>query len=68
MFADDAEAGFDRLTWRNCPPPTFLAAMFTTVSYADKRGRRRYDLADTIVTLDISEGPHEGRDGQPAMA
>ena len=62
LFADITEAGFDLLTWRKGPAPDLPAAEFTTITCADDRGcRHEYDLADTMVTLTIREGPRKGQ-------
>jgi hypothetical protein len=62
LFADITGAGFDLLTWRKGPAPDLPAGQFTTITCADDRGREhRYDLADTTVTLTISEGPRKGQ-------
>jgi len=62
LFADITGAGFDLLTWRKDPVPDIPADQFTTLTCADDRGREhRYDLADTTVTLTISEGPRKGQ-------
>ena len=62
LFADITEAGFDLLTWRKGPAPDLPAAAFTTITCADDRGREHeYDLADTTVTLRISDGPRKGQ-------
>ena len=62
LFADITGAGFDLLTWRKGPAPDLPAGTFTTISCADDRGREHsYDLADTTVTLTISEGPRKGQ-------
>ena len=62
LFADITEAGFDLLTWRKGPVPGIPAGQFTTITCADDRGREhRYDLADTAVTLTISDGPRKGQ-------
>jgi len=62
LFADITEAGFDLLTWRKGPAPDLPAAVFTTLTCADDRGREHeYDLADTTVTLTINEGPRKGQ-------
>jgi len=62
LFADITEAGFDLLTWRKGPAPDLPAAVFTTLTCADDRGREHeYDLADTTVTLTINEGPRQGQ-------
>jgi transposase len=61
LFADILGAGFDLLTYRKGPVPDLPGAAFTTVSCADDRGRAHgYDLADTTVTLDITDGPRKG--------
>ena len=62
LFADIAEAGFDLLTWRKGPSPDIPADAFTTITCTDDRGRQhRYDLADTTITLTISDGPRKGQ-------
>ena len=62
LFADITGTGFDLLTWRKGPAPDIPADAFTTITCADDRGREhRYDLADTAVTLGISDGPRKGR-------
>ena len=62
LFADITEAGFDLLTWRKGPAPDVPADEFTTITCADDRGREHaYDLADTTITLTISEGPRKGQ-------
>jgi Helix-turn-helix domain len=62
LFADITAAGFDLLTWRKGPAPDLPADTFTAVTCADDRGRdHQYDLADTTVTLRISEGPRKGQ-------
>jgi transposase len=62
LFADITGAGFDLLTWRKGPAPDLPADAFTTITCADDRGREHeYDLADTTVTLRISEGPRKGQ-------
>ena len=62
LFADITEAGFDLLTWRKGPAPDLSAAEFTTITCADDRGREHaYDLADTMVTLTINQGPRKGQ-------
>jgi transposase len=62
LFADITGAGFDLLTWRKGPAPDLPAGAFTTITCADDRGREHeYDLADTTVTLTISEGPRKGQ-------
>ena len=43
-------------------PPTCPPDEFTTITCADDRGREHeYDLADTAVTLTISDGPRKGQ-------
>src|SRR5450631_1882201 len=62
LFADITGAGFDLLTWRKGPAPDVQADEFTTITCADDRGREHaYDLADTTITLTISEGPRKGQ-------
>jgi hypothetical protein len=62
LFADILEAGFDLLTWRKGPAPDLPAAVFTTITCADDRGRAHgYDLAEMTVELGISEGPRKGQ-------
>jgi lambda repressor-like predicted transcriptional regulator len=62
LFADITEAGFGLLTWRKGPAPDLPAEAFTTVTCTDDRGRaHEYELADTTVTLSISEGPRKGQ-------
>ena len=62
LFADITGAGFDLLTWRKGPAPDVPAGQFTTITCTDDRGcRHEYDLADTMVTLTISEGPRKGQ-------
>src|SRR5580693_2854374 len=56
------QAGFDLLTWRKGPAPDLPADAFTTITCADDRGREHaYHLADTTVTLRISDGPRKGQ-------
>jgi hypothetical protein len=62
LFADITAAGFGLLTSRKGPAPDIPADQFTALTCADDRGREhRYDLADTTVTLTISEGPRKGQ-------
>jgi hypothetical protein len=62
LFADINGAGFDLLTYRKGPAPDLPASAFTKLSCADDRGREHeYDLTDTTVTLDITEGPRKGQ-------
>jgi transposase-like protein len=61
LFADITGAGFGLLTYRKAPVADLAADTFTTVSCTGDRGRtHEYDLADTTVTLDITEGPRKG--------
>jgi transposase len=62
LFADITAAGFGLLTWRKGPAPDLPAAVFTTVTCTDDRGRaHQYELADSTVELGISEGPRKGQ-------
>src|SRR6516225_3241656 len=62
LFADITGAGFGLLTWRKGPAPDVPATEFTTITCTDDRGRAHaYDLADTTVTLAISDGPRKGQ-------
>jgi hypothetical protein len=62
LFADITGAGFDILTWRKGPAPDLPATAFIKVTCADDQGRvHEYHLADTAVTLDISDGPRKGQ-------
>ena len=62
LFAAITAAGFDLLTWRKGPAPDVPSDAFTAITCADDRGREhRYDLADTVVALTISEGPRKGQ-------
>jgi hypothetical protein len=62
LFADITAAGFGLLTWRKGPAPDVPADAFTAITCADDRGREHeYHLADTTVTLTISEGPRKGQ-------
>ena len=62
LFADITAAGFDLLTWRKGPAPDMPAATFTAITCADDRGRQHAcDLADTTITLTISDGPRKGQ-------
>jgi hypothetical protein len=61
LFADITGAGFDLLTYRKGPVADLPAPAFTTVAGTDDRGRsHEYELADTTVTLEITEGPRKG--------
>ena len=62
LFADITAAGVDLLTWRKDPSPDIPAATFTAITCADDRGRQHArDLADTTITLTISDGPRKGQ-------
>src|SRR5579859_2983494 len=62
LFADITGAGFDLLTWRKGQAPDLPADQFTTITCADDRSREHeYDLADTMVTLTIRDGPRKGQ-------
>ena len=62
LFADIIAAGFDVLTWRKGPASDVPADAFTTLACTDDRGRaHEYELADTTVSLSISEGPRKGQ-------
>ena len=62
LFADITGAGFDLLTYRKGPVADLPGSAFTTVACTDDRGRsHEYELADTIVALEIAEGPRKGQ-------
>ena len=61
LFADITGAGFDLLTYRKGPVADLAGPAFTTVACTDDRGRsHEYELADTTITLEITEGPRKG--------
>ena len=61
LFADITGAGFDLLTYRKGPVADLPGPAFTTVTCTDDRGRsHQYELADTTITLEITEGPRKG--------
>jgi hypothetical protein len=61
LFADLHAAGFDTLTWRKGPIADIDEHQFTTHSHTDEHGRTHtWALADTEITLDITEGPRAG--------
>jgi hypothetical protein len=61
LFADITAAGFDLLTYRKGPVADLPGSAFTTVACTDDRGRsHEYELADTTITLEITEGPRKG--------
>ena len=62
LFADITGAGFDLLTYRKGPVADLPVTAFTKVTCTDDRGRaHEYQLADTIVALEITEGPRKGQ-------
>ena len=66
LFADITDAGFDLLTYRKNDTgkdiPDLPEDAFTAASWPGDDGRpREYDLADTTISLTISEGEHKGR-------
>jgi hypothetical protein len=66
LFAGILEAGFALLTYRKGAAPDLPADAFTVVTCTDDRGRgQEYDLADTTVTLQISDGPRKGQQVSP---
>ncbi len=61
LFADITAAGFDLLTYRKGAAPDLLGSAFTTLACTGHRGRQHeYELADTTMTLEITEGPRTG--------
>ena len=62
LFADLIDAGFDVLTYRKGAIPDLDATAFTAAASHTDGGRQHdYDLADTTVTLDITDGPRKGQ-------
>ena len=66
LFAGIADAGFDLLTYRKNDTgkdiPDLPGEAFSAASWPGDDGRtREYDLADTTISLTISEGEHKGR-------
>ena len=62
LFADITGAGFDLLTYRKGPVADLPGSAFTMVTGTDDRGRSHdYQLADTTVALQITEGPRKGQ-------
>ena len=66
LFADITDAGFDLLTYRkndtgkdipDLPQDAFAAAAWT----GDDGREHTYDLADTTISLTVSDGEHKGR-------
>jgi transposase len=61
LFADLHAAGFDTLTWRKGPIADIDEHQFTEHTHTDEHGHTHtWALADTEVTLDITEGPRAG--------
>jgi hypothetical protein len=61
LFADLHTAGFDTLTWRKGKSTDIDEHAFTTCTHTDEHGRTHtWALADTDVSLDITEGPRKG--------
>jgi hypothetical protein len=61
LFADLHAAGFDTLTWRKGTTADIDEHKFAEHSHTDEAGRTHtWRLADTTVTLDITEGPRAG--------
>ena len=66
LFADITDAGFDLLTYRKNDAgsdiPDLPEAAFTAAAWTGDDGRpHEYDLADTTISLTVSEGEHKGR-------
>ena len=62
LFAGITGAGFDLLTYRKGPAADLPGSAFTKLTCTDDRGRaHEYQLADTIVELEIAEGPRKGQ-------
>ena len=66
LFADITDAGFDLLTYRKNDTgkdiPDLPGDAFTTAAWTGDDGREHaYDLADTTISLTVSEGEHKGR-------
>ena len=66
MFAGIADAGFDLLTYRKNDTgkdiPDLPEDAFSAASWPGDDGRpHKYDLADTTISLTVSEGEHKGR-------
>ena len=61
LFADLHAAGFDTLTWRKGHTADIDQHTFAEHCHTDEHGRRHtWRLADTEITLDITEGPRKG--------
>ena len=66
LFADITDAGFDLLTYRKNDTgkdiPGLPGEAFTAAAWAGDDGRPlSYDLAETTISLTVSEGEHKGR-------
>ena len=66
LFADIADAGFDLLTYRKNDTgkdiPDLPGDAFSAAGWTGDDGREHaYDLADTTISLTVSEGAHKGR-------
>jgi hypothetical protein len=61
LFADLHAAGFDTLTWRKGATADIDEHAFAEHSHTDEHGRTHtWRLADTEITLDITDGPRKG--------
>jgi hypothetical protein len=61
LFADLDAAGLDTLTWRKGVTADIDQRAFAECSHVDEHGRTHtWRLADTEVTLDITDGPRKG--------
>ena len=61
LFADITGAGSGLLTYRKSPVADLPGSAFTTITCTDDRGRsHEYELADTTISLEITEGPRKG--------
>ena len=62
LFADLHTAGFDTLTWRKGKTADLDEHAFVEYSHLDEHGRTHtWALADTEITLDITDGPRAGQ-------
>ena len=62
LFADVTETPVRHAHRCRGPAPDLPAGEFTTITCTDDRGgRHEYNLADTTVTLDVSERPRKGQ-------
>ncbi len=61
LFADLYAAGFDTLTWRKGATADIPEERFAEHTHIDEHGRTHtWELADTDVELEISDGPRAG--------